>query len=127
MKNYKDLRIYKTSHALATKVHRLSMNLPKFEMYEQGSQVRRSSKSVAANIVEGYGRKRYRDDFIRFLTFAQSSCDETTFHLSMLSEIHFVDNPLNEILNEYDILGKKINKFIQYVERNWNKPPDIIE
>jgi len=41
--------------------------LPKFEMYEEGSQIRRSAKSVAANIVEGYGRRRYKQEFIRFL------------------------------------------------------------
>ncbi|HLF34206.1 MAG TPA: four helix bundle protein [Cyclobacteriaceae bacterium] len=127
MKNYKDLDIYKTSYVLAIKVHHLSMTLPKFEMYEQGSQVRRSSKSITANIVEGYGRKKYKDDFIRFLTFAQSSCDETTFHLSMLSETHFANKPITEIILEYDILGKKINKFIQYVKRNWNRFRDSDE
>jgi len=39
----------------------------------------------------------------------------------MISDIHFKDQPLNDLINEYDILGKKINKFIQYVENNWNK------
>ena len=48
--------------------------LPAFELYEEGSQIRRSVKSVKSNIVEGYGRRRYKQDYIRFLTYAQASC-----------------------------------------------------
>src|SRR5690625_6379310 len=43
----------------------ISMNLPKYELYETGSQIRRSSKSIRANIVEGYGRRRYKRDYIK--------------------------------------------------------------
>ena len=121
MKIYKDLDIYKMAYELAIKVHKMSLTLPKYELYEQGSQVRRSSKSVKDSIVEGYGRKRYKDDFIRFLTYAQSSCDEAISQLNMISDIHFKDEPLTFLIEEYDVLGKKINKFIQYVENNWNK------
>ena len=121
MKSYKDLDIYKMAYELAIKVHKMSLTLPKYELYEQGSQVRRSSKSVKDTIVEGYGRKRYKDDFIRFLTYAQSSSDEAISQLNMISDIHFKDEPLTFLIEEYDVLGKKINKFIQYVENNWNK------
>jgi len=58
--------------------------LPKFEMYEEGSQIRRSAKSVVANFVEGYGMKRYKGDLVRYLTYSLSSCDETKAHLEML-------------------------------------------
>ena len=119
MKSYKDLEIYQIAYKLALEVHIMSLTLPKYEMYEQGSQVRRSSKSVKDTIVEGYGRKRYKDDFIRFLTYSQSSCDETISQLNMISDIHFSKEPLTNLINEYDILGKKINRFIQYVEENW--------
>jgi len=121
MKSYKDLDIYKMAYELAIKVHKMSLTLPKYELYEQGSQVRRSSKSIKDTIVEGYGRKRYKDDFLRFLTYAQSSCDEAISQLNMISDIHFKDEPLTFLIEEYDVLGKKINKFIQYVENNWNK------
>lgn len=121
MKSYKDLEIYQIAYKLALEVHTKSLTLPKYyELYEQGSQVRRSSKSVKDTIVEGYGRRRYKDDFIKFLTYSQGSCDETISHLSMISDIHFPENPLSDLMNEYDILGRKINKFIQYVEDNWN-------
>jgi four helix bundle protein len=78
MSSYKDLEIYKLSYDLANRVHKASLKLPAFELYEQGSQIRRSSKSIRDTIVEGYGRRRYKAEFIRYLIYAQSSCDEAT-------------------------------------------------
>lgn len=119
MKSYRDLDVYKLSFDLAIEIHQLSLELPKYELYEIGSQIRRSSKSVNANIVEGYGRKRYKFDFIKFLVYAHASCDETINHLKMINEIHFVENPKTDLFYKYEELGKKLNKFIQYVEYNW--------
>ncbi|MBI4766246.1 MAG: four helix bundle protein [Deltaproteobacteria bacterium] len=122
MKSCRDLEIYKLSYRLAMKIHRLSLTLPKFELYEEGSQIRRSSKAVCSCIVEGYGRRIYKNDFIRFLVYAQASCDETTLHLNFIHEAgHISDEDYEEILSENDLLGKKINSFIQYVESHWNK------
>lgn len=92
--------------------------LPKFEMYEEGSQIRRSSKSIRSNIVEGYGRRRYKQDFIRFLTYAHASCDETIDRLEILQEAGSLnDEPLFEQLHDQlDRLGGKLNQFIQSVE-----------
>ena len=119
MKSYLDLEIYQLAYNLAIEVHEMTLTLPKYELYEQGSQIRRSSKSIKDTIAEGYGRKRYKSDFIKFLVYAHASCDETISQLNMISEIHFSEKPLSELINKYDILGKKINKFIQYVENNW--------
>ena len=66
--SYRDLEIYQLSHEVAVNIHKFSLNLPKYELYETGSQLRRSSKSVSANIVEGYGRRRYKSEFISLLS-----------------------------------------------------------
>lgn len=121
MKSYKDLEIYQMAYKLAIEIHKMTMQLPKYELYEQGSQIRRSSKRIKDTIAEGFGRRRYKDEFIRFLIFAHSSCDETLSQLNMISDIYFANEPLNNLLNEYDKLGRKINKFIQYVENNWKR------
>ena len=84
--SYKDLEIYQLAHRLAVEIHKMTLTLPSFEMYEEASQIRRSSKSVSSCIVEGYGRRRYKSDFIRFLVFAQASNDETREHLDLLNE-----------------------------------------
>ena len=119
MKSYRDLEIYQLAYKLAIEVHEMSMQLPKYELYEQGSQIRRSSKSIKDNIAEGFGRRRYKVEFIRFLIFAHSSCDETISQLNMISDIHFPEKPLSDLMTSYEQLSKQINKFIQYVEGNW--------
>jgi four helix bundle protein len=98
----------------------MSLKLPKFEMYETGSQIRRSAKSVRSNIVEGYGRRRYKQEYIRFLVFAQASNDETRDHLDSLFETKSLkDQSLyHELVSLCDIIGKKLNLFIQSVEKN---------
>jgi four helix bundle protein len=85
--SYRDLEIWKLAREMAIAVHRMTLqNLPRFEMYEQASQIRRSAKSISSNIVEGYGRRRYKQEFIRFLVFAHGSCDETIGRLEVLFE-----------------------------------------
>lgn len=115
---YKDLEIYQLSHELAIEIHRVSLSLPKFELYEEGSQVRRAAKSIPANIVEGFGRRRYKNDFIRFLTFALASCDETKEHLKILSETSSLkdNDKFNSFIRKYEELGRKIHNFIKAVE-----------
>lgn len=120
VKSYKDLEIYTLSYDLAVKVHRLSLKLPKHEMYEEGSQVRRSSKGVAACIVEGYGRRKYKAEFIKFLVYAHASCDETILHLSLLKDTNDCDGAeITSFIKTYNRLGGKINKFIDYIEKEW--------
>ncbi len=86
-KSYRDYEIWQMAHELTVRVHKMTLEkLPKFEMYEEASQIRRSSKSISSNIVEGFGRRRYKNDFIRFLIYALASCDETRDHLEFLFE-----------------------------------------
>ena len=74
--NYKDLEIWQIARQVVIEIHDMTLNkLPKFEMYEEGSQIRRSSKSVKSTIVEGYGRRSYKQDYIKFLIYALSSND----------------------------------------------------
>ena len=126
MKSYRDLEIYKISYNLAIEVHRFSLTLPQYEMYEEGSEVRKSSKSISSCITEGYGRKKYKAEFIKFLVYAHASCDETILHLSFLRDTYNdVSSRVKSLLNSYEELGAKINRFINYVEREWNSRKDF--
>ena len=93
--------------------------LPKFEMFEEGSQIRKSSKSVKSTITEGYGRRRYKQEFVRYLTFAIASNDETIDHLEILFESESLsDSGLYQSLHDrLEVLGRKLNKFIGSVEK----------
>ena len=118
--SYKKLVIWQKARELVLDIHKMTLNkLPQFELYEEGSQIRRSIKSVKSNIVEGYGRRRYKQEFIRFLTYSLASCDETTDHLENLYETESLkDGVLYQNLHErLQTLGKKINLFIQSVEK----------
>ena len=120
---YRKLQIYTLSFELFLKTHRESLRLPKYEIYELGSQLRRSSQSIVANIMEGYGRSRYKQEFIRFLVFSHASNNETLCHLNGIIQLYpDINESFQALYKEYDILGAKINKYIQYVETNWNDP-----
>src|SRR4030042_5163137 len=121
MKSYRDLEIYKMSYDLAVKVHIVSLKLPQYEIYEEGSQVRKSSKGVPSCIAEGYGRKKYKAEFVKFLVYAHASCDETILHLGFLKDTHNdTASIVKPLLDSYEELGGKINRFINYVEKEWN-------
>ena len=120
MTSYRDLDIYQLSYKLAVRIHKFSLSLPKCELYEEGSQIRKSSKGITSCIVEGFGRRRYKADYIKFLTYSHASCDETILHLNFLNDTHELEEKkVNKFLDKYDELGRKINKYIQHVENEW--------
>jgi four helix bundle protein len=117
--SYRNLEIWQISREIVIEIHKITITqLPKFEMYETASQIRRSSKSVKSNIVEGYGRRAYKQDYIRFLTFSLASNDETIDHLETLWETGSLTdkNTYDELHKKIDKLGKKLNRFISGVE-----------
>ena len=121
---YRDLEIWQLAQSLAVEVHKMTLDrLPRFEMYEIGSQIRRSAKSIPSNIVEGFGRKIYKNEYLKFLTYALASCNETIDHLEMLQKTDSLkDQTLYQHLHDqYDLLGRKINKFRQSVTKNYGK------
>lgn len=123
--SYKKLEIWQLSQELVIDIHKMTLTkLPKFEMYEEGRQIRRSSKSVKSTVVEGYGRRKYQREYIRFLIYAIASNDETLDHLETLYETGSLkEEPLFTDLHlRIDILGKKLNKFIQKIEKDLRPP-----
>jgi len=117
--SYKQLEVWQLAREISICVHRMTVELlPKFEMYEEGSQIRRAVKSVRSNIVEGYGRRRYKQDFLRFLTYAHASCEEAIDHLETLVETGSPKNDpvFSDLHNRLNRLGGKLNVFIKRVE-----------
>lgn len=112
--SYENLQVYQRAHAFGVARHRASLDLPKYELYESGSQLRRASKSVSANIVEGYGRKAYPADYQRFLVIALASNDETREWLRYIEECH-TDQAARarELAQESDEIGRMLTRFIQ--------------
>jgi len=105
-------------------VHEMSLKLPKFEMFEEGQQIKRSSKTTKSTIVEGYGRKRYKQDWIKFLVYALSSNDETLDHIENLWETKSLTDELlyNNLRDKIDRLGRMLNGFLKTVEEQHQSP-----
>jgi len=121
---YKKLRIWQDARELTVAIHRMTLrSLPKFEMYEEGSQIRRSMKSVKSNIVEGYGRRRHKAEYIRFLDFSYASALETLDHVETLQETEsLTDQALAEsLITDLTNLSKSIYQFTKGVELHHNE------
>lgn len=101
----------------------MTLELPRFEQFEEAQQIRRSVKSVRSDIVEGYGRRFYKQDYIRFIIYALASNDETTDHLDILFETRsLMDEEWYQATREKLIVwGKKLNNFLQAIEREHTK------
>jgi four helix bundle protein len=121
--NYKDLKIWKLANEVSIDIHKMTLSLPDFEKYEIGSQIRRSSKSVKSNIVEGYGRKNYKADLLKFLRYALASNDETLDHLDILFQTQSLKDEIlyTTLKNKIVTLGKMLLNFIKSVLKNHNK------
>lgn len=128
--SYKNLEIWKLADELVVEIHDMTLTkLPKFEMYEEGSQIRRSSKSVKSTVVEGYGRKRYKAEFVKFLVYSLGANDETIDHLENLFKTKSLQDEVlyNYLHAKWETLGKKINLFIKGVDNtDWNKPTSVV-
>ncbi len=112
LQSYRDLDFYVDSYELALKVHKMTLRFPRFEGTELGSQLRRSTKSIPANIAEGWGRRVSAADFKRFLVCALGSCDETRVHLDFARDLGYItDEEHKEMSEGYSSVGKRLNRF----------------
>ena len=119
--NYKDLEIWKLANEIVIEIHSITLNdLPSFEMYETGSQIRRSSKSVKSNIVGGFGRRNSKKEFLHFLRYSLGSNHETIDHLETLYSTGSLKNwdKYAEMQKKLIQLGKKLTMFIKAVEKD---------
>ena len=123
VKSYRDLEVYQQSFDLAVQVDSVSKQLPRHEMYEAGSQLRRPAKSIPTNWAEGFGRRRCKQDCIRFIVYALASCDETIVHLDMLYHTQSLPEDRYKTLHEaYHILSKRTNRFPQGIIKRHQEP-----
>ena len=123
VKSYRDLEVYQQSFDLAVRADSVPKQLPRHEMYEVGSQLRRAAESIPTNLAEGFGRRRYKQDYIRFVVYALASCDETIVHLDMLYHTQSLPEDRYRTLHEaYNILSKRINRFFQGIIEHHQEP-----
>ena len=111
---FHNLDVYRKAYDLSLVVHRESLRFPRLEQYELASQMRRSSKSICANIAEGMGRQVSPKDVISFLRNALGSCDETRIWLEYARDLGYFDAEKFSSLHEpYCEVGRMINGLVK--------------
>ena len=111
VKDFDDLIVYKKAYALSLEIHRFSLDLPKFEQYALGEQVRRASKSICVNIAEGFGKQRASSpEFKRFLSIAIGSSDEMKVWLSYCRDLAYLEDArFIEWRKQYVVIARMLN------------------
>jgi four helix bundle protein len=111
--SFRDLDVYKVSRELSREIFRLSKNFPKEEVYSLTDQIRRSSRSVGAQIAEAWAKRRYEKHFISKLTDADGEQQETQHWLENAFDCAYIDTTtLENLLKKCESVGKMLNSMI---------------
>ena len=116
IRSYRDLEAYKRSRSLIVPIHQLIETLPNTEKYGLCDQMRRASKSVADNIVEGYSHKDTPVKMKSFWRISMGSANEMIEHLEQTALLNYASaETIQSLIDDYTIIAKQLNKLIQ----NW--------
>ena len=110
IKNHWELSVYKMSVESSMKIFEITKGFPKEERYSLTDQIRRSSRSVSANIAEGWRRRRYKGSFLSKLNDAEAEAAETQVWVEYAVKCSYIEKDLGkELHQEYDnIIGKLV-------------------
>ncbi len=117
MVHWKDLKVWQKAHALVVEVYRLTSTFPKEELYGLTSQLRRSSSSVPANMVEGQSRNTTKE-YLQFLYNARGSLEETRYHLLLAHDLECLEKePYERLEGQYEEVSQMLNPLIKKMKR----------
>jgi four helix bundle protein len=109
LQSFKDLEVYSESYDLAVTVNRYVNKLPIFEKNDLGSQLRRASKSIPANIAEGWAKRRFEKEFKKHLDTAIGSSNEMEVHISLAKDLDYWEKTFcDKLIQRYVYLGGKL-------------------
>ena len=108
--SFEDLEVFKRAYRLSLEVHLESLNFPKIEQRALGDQIRRASKSIPANIAEGFGKQRQSAaEFKRYLMVAMGSADEMCVWVRYCLDLGYIDEAAwKRWRNEYHEIAKML-------------------
>ena len=113
MADFKELYAYVKGFELAMEIFEISKKFPIEEKYSLTDQIRRSSRSVCANIGEAYRKRRYKNHFISKLSDSDAENSETQIWLEFAFKCNYIDEATFQRLNEKSLeVGKLINNMI---------------
>jgi four helix bundle protein len=114
--SFEDLEVFQRAYRLSLSVHRASLNFPAVEQHALADQVRRASKSICANLAEGFGKQHSTAEFKRFILMSIGSSDEMRVWIRYCVDLGYIDEETwRHWRNEYH----EISKMLQGLHRNW--------
>lgn len=117
IKSIKDLKVYNLAYKLAMEVFEITKKFAKKETYSLTDQIRRSSRSVAINIREGFAKRKYEQVFIRHLNDSLGSSEETRGWLDFSLDCKYIPKEeYAELDRQYD----EVNAMLYTLMKNWS-------
>jgi len=121
VKNVEELIIHQIATQLATEVVDLIKHIPRYWNINECNQILRSSSSVHANITEGFSHRFYPKQFIRYLSIAIGSSDETKNHLEKLYKDKYIEIKIAQgLIKKYKNLSVRMVNFRNYLRKRHN-------
>jgi four helix bundle protein len=103
IEGFRDLRVYQSAFQAAMRIFEITKAFPNEERYSMIDQVRRSSRSVCANIAEAWRKRRYKAHFVSKLSDAESEAEETRVWLEFALRCGYLDkSQFEELDDNYD-------------------------
>ena len=97
VQGFEDLDVFRRAYRASLEVHRASLEFPRIEQWALADQIRRASKSICANLVEGFGRQAWsKAEFRRFLMMATGSADEMQVWTLYARDLGYIGTDLAE-------------------------------
>lgn len=114
IRSYEDIEAFKRAMCWLRPVHEIVLRFPDYEKFDLASQLRRASKSIPANIAEGYSKRSSAKNFKLYLINAQGSANEVVVHLQIAAALGYLTNEqTTPLIDKYRIIGKQLTKLIE--------------
>lgn len=118
LKGHRDLKVYQLAYKLAMEIFHTSKSFPKEEKYSLTDQMRRSSRSIAANIAEGFRKRQYPKMFVSKLADADGEAAETQVWLDFARDCEYMPSKLHaELIKGYEDIGKMLGTMMSMPEK----------
>lgn len=123
MKQYaakvEELQVFEKAYKASLEIHKLSLQLPKIEQYALGDQIRRASKSICANLAEGFGKQTgSKKEFRNFILMSLGSSDEMQIWIRYCKDLgYFTEEQAKAFMQDYQEISKMLKGLYNYVSK----------
>ena len=121
LEKFEDLEVFKRAYRISLEVHMTSLGFPKLEQYAMADQIRRASKSICANMAEGYGkRSRSKAEFNRYVLMSMGSADEMRVWSRYCLDLGYIETEQwKHWRDEYEEIAKMLQGMSKALKRGF--------